>query len=72
MRIRFACGLDSRIYGYTQLVAQDLEPYVGKIPGDYKCGFRRSQYTIDQTFSLRMVLEKSYECNVGYPSAING
>jgi hypothetical protein len=46
-------------------VAERLEPYVEEIMGDYQCGFHRGQSTTDQIFCLRMILEKSYEYNVG-------
>jgi sorting nexin-29 len=49
---------------FAQLVAKLLEPYVQEILGDYQCGFRKGRSTTDQIFSLRMILEKSYEYNM--------
>ena len=45
---------------FTQLVVTYLETYVEEILGDYHCGFRRGRYETDQSFSLRMILQKSY------------
>jgi sorting nexin-29 len=49
---------------FTQLVAKHLEPYAEEMLGDYECGFYRGRSATDQIFSLRMILEKSYEYNV--------
>jgi hypothetical protein len=49
---------------FTQLMAKRLDPYIEEILGDYRCGFHRGQSTTDHIFSLRMILEKSYEYNV--------
>jgi sorting nexin-29 len=49
---------------FTQLVAKGLEPYVEELLDDYQYGFCRGRSTADQIFSLRLILEKSYEYNV--------
>jgi sorting nexin-29 len=49
----------------TQLVAKYLEPYEEEILHGCECGFHRGQSTTDQIFSLRIILDKLYECNMG-------
>jgi hypothetical protein len=45
-------------------VARYLEPYIEEILGEYHCCFRRDPSASGQIFSLRKILEKSYDYNV--------
>ena len=49
---------------FTNLLAKYIEPNVEDILGDYQGGFRKGRSTTDQIFSLRMILEKTYEHKV--------
>ena len=44
-------------------MAKYFEPYVEDTLDDDQCGFHRRQFITDKIFSLRMILEKSYEYN---------
>jgi sorting nexin-29 len=46
---------------FTNVVTQYLEIYAEEILGDYQCGFRQGQSTTDKTFTLRQIIEKTYE-----------
>jgi hypothetical protein len=40
-----------------------LVPYAEEIIGEYQEGFRRGRSTVDQTFTIRQILEKFWEQN---------
>ena len=48
----------------SDILRQRLTPLAEEILGDYQCGFRRNRSTIDQIFTLRQILEKSWEHNL--------
>ena len=49
----FAKILYDRLYGYTE-----------EIIGEYQGGFRQGRSTIDQIFTIRQIMEKSWEFNI--------
>jgi sorting nexin-29 len=49
---------------FTNTLARYLEVYTEEILGDYQCRFRKGRSTTDQIFTLRQIIEKTYEFNV--------
>jgi sorting nexin-29 len=47
----------------SNILLARLTPYVNVILGDHQCGFRRNRSNMDETFYIRQVLEKKWECN---------
>ena len=43
----------------SSVLCERLEPFVNKLIGSYRCGFRPGKSTIDQIFTLRQILEKT-------------
>jgi hypothetical protein len=43
----------------STILLSRLSPYIDKIIGDHRCGFRRNGSTTDQTVFIRQMLEKS-------------
>jgi sorting nexin-29 len=49
---------------FSDILFQSLQPYVGKLVGNYQCGFRNGKSTSDQLHSMRQILEKMGEYGV--------
>ena len=49
------------VYQLSSVLYERLKSKVGKIIGQYQCGFRSGKSTIDQIFTLRQILEKIQE-----------
>jgi hypothetical protein len=49
---------------FSNILFQRLGPYVEKIVGNYKCGFRDGQPTSDQIATIRHILEKMGEYGI--------
>ncbi|CAH2100131.1 unnamed protein product [Euphydryas editha] len=49
---------------FANVLFDKLKPYVESSLGEYQCGFRPNRSTVDQIFSLRQILEKTFEYNV--------
>ncbi|CAK1591299.1 unnamed protein product [Parnassius mnemosyne] len=49
---------------FANMLFNKLKPYVESSLGEYQCGFRPNRSTVDQIFSLRQILEKTFEYNV--------
>jgi hypothetical protein len=47
------------------MLYERLKPHVEKVIGNYQCGFRSGKSTVDQIHTLRQILEKTKEYNVG-------
>ncbi|XP_060665232.1 uncharacterized protein LOC132797512, partial [Drosophila nasuta] len=45
----------------TSVLCERLKPHAEALIGPYQCGFRPGKSTVDQIFTLRQILEKSYE-----------
>ncbi|XP_060665319.1 uncharacterized protein LOC132797575 [Drosophila nasuta] len=45
----------------TSILCERLKPHAEALIGPYQCGFRPGKSTVDQIFTLRQILEKSYE-----------
>ncbi|XP_020806218.1 uncharacterized protein LOC110182509 [Drosophila serrata] len=45
----------------TSVLCENLKPHAEALIGPYQCGFRPGKSTMDQIFTLRQILEKSYE-----------
>lgn len=45
----------------SNILLSSLLPYSEKEIGKYECGFRKGRSTVDQIFTLRMILEKGLE-----------
>ena len=49
----------------ANVVYKRLQPHAEKVIGNYQSGFCRGKSTIDQIFTMRQIIEKSYEFNMG-------
>ncbi|CAK1583346.1 unnamed protein product [Parnassius mnemosyne] len=49
---------------FANMLFNKLKPYVETRLGEFHCGFRLNRSTVDQIFSLRQILEKTFEYNV--------
>lgn len=56
--------LDTTYKVLSSVIYAKLLPHAEQLVGDYQCGFRPSRSTIDQLFTIRQLLEKSWEFNV--------
>ncbi|XP_043065425.1 uncharacterized protein LOC122320881 [Drosophila ficusphila] len=45
----------------SSVLCENMKPHAEALIGPYQCGFRPGKSTIDQIFTLRQILEKSYE-----------
>ena len=48
----------------SKILSSRLEPHTEAFLSDYQAGFRRQRSTSDQLFSIRQIVQKSYEMNV--------
>jgi sorting nexin-29 len=48
----------------SKVLSTRLEPYTERFLSEYQAGFRRQRSTADQLFSIRQIVQKSYEMNV--------
>jgi hypothetical protein len=48
----------------SKILSSRLEPYAEAFVSEYQAGFRRQRSTSDQMFSIRQIVQKSYEMNV--------
>jgi hypothetical protein len=49
---------------FTDILAQCFEVYTEENLGEYQCGFRQAWSTTDHVFTMRQILEISYEYNI--------
>jgi sorting nexin-29 len=49
---------------FTNILAQRIKVYTDEILGEYQCAFRQGRSTTDHIFTIRQILEKSYEYNI--------
>ena len=47
----------------SNILLKRISPYAEDNIGDYQCGFRSNRSTVDQIFTIRQLLEKSWEFN---------
>jgi hypothetical protein len=47
----------------SNILLARLTPHVNEVIGDHQCGFRCNRSTTNQTFYIRRILEKKWECN---------
>jgi sorting nexin-29 len=62
------CGitlLNTAYKVFSNILYERVKPHVEKIIGNYQCGLRSGKSTVDQTHTLRLILEKTKEYNVG-------
>lgn len=55
--------LDTSYKVLSNILYERMLPHAERILGDYQCGFRPGRSTIDQIFTIRQLLEKSWEHN---------
>jgi sorting nexin-29 len=48
----------------SKILSSRLEPFTEDFLSEYQAGFRRQRSTSDQLFSIRQIVQKSYEMNV--------
>lgn len=48
----------------SKILSSRLEPFAEAFLSEYQAGFRRQRSTSDQLFSIRQIVQKSYEMNV--------
>ena len=61
---RGICFLPKAYKVLRDVLCERLKPLVKTLVGPYQCGFRPGKSTIDQIFTLRQILEKTYEKQV--------
>jgi hypothetical protein len=49
---------------FTNILAQGIKVYTEEILSEYQCGFRQGRSTTNHIFTIRQILEKSYEYNI--------
>jgi hypothetical protein len=49
---------------FTNILAQRIKVYTEEILGEYQCGFSEGQSATDHIFTIRQILQKSYEYNI--------
>ena len=49
---------------FARILYNILLPYSNEILGEYQCGFRGGRSTTDHLFTIRLLLEKSWEFNM--------
>jgi len=47
----------------SNIILGKIKPYIEKVMGDYKNGFRDGRSVTDNTFALKIINEKLWECN---------
>jgi len=47
----------------SNIIWEKIKPYIEKVMGDYKNGFRDGRSVIDNIFALKIINEKLWECN---------
>ena len=51
---------------FAKILYRRLTPYTNEILGEYQCGFRGGRSTTDHLFTIRQILEKSWEFNINH------